>query len=91
MELLDEGRFRYLNLQFDEDRLVGATTLGLTQHVGVLRGLIQSRLRLGVWKQRLMADPTRIMEAKEANSFSVNVIAVPECPVGTGCTPSRPP
>ena len=25
--------------------------------------LIQSRLRLGVWKQRLLEDPTRIMEA----------------------------
>ena len=40
-----------------------AIGLGLTQHVGILRGLIQSRLRLGVWKRRLLADPTRIMEA----------------------------
>jgi NAD(P)H-nitrite reductase large subunit len=60
---IDRERFRYLRLQFEDDRLVGAIGLGLTQHVGVLRGLIQSRLRLGVWKQRLMADPTRIMEA----------------------------
>lgn len=62
-ELLDEPRFRYLNLQFDEDRLVGATSLGLTEHVGAIRGLIQSGKHLGVWKDRLQRDPTRIMEA----------------------------
>ena len=60
---IDPERFRYLRLQFEDDRLVGAIGLGLTQHVGILRGLIQSRLHLGVWKQRLLADPTRIMEA----------------------------
>lgn len=62
-ELLDRDRFRYLNLRFAEDRLVGATGLGLTQHVGALRGLIQSRHRLGPWKARLQRDPTRVMEA----------------------------
>ena len=62
-ELLNKERFRYLNLQFEDDVLVGATSLGLTQHVGVLRGLIQTRTRLGKWKERLKEDPTRIMEA----------------------------
>ena len=62
-ELSDLDGYRYLNLQFEEDRLVGASSLGLTEHVGVLRGLIQSRARLGVWLKRLKADPTRIMEA----------------------------
>jgi NAD(P)H-nitrite reductase large subunit len=62
-ELLDRDRFRYLNLRFAEDRLVGATGLGLTQHVGALRGLIQSRHRLGPWQARLQRDPTRVMEA----------------------------
>jgi NAD(P)H-nitrite reductase large subunit len=62
-ELLNKDRYRYLNLQFADDVLVGATSLGLTQHVGVLRGLIQSKTRLGVWKDRLIEDPTRIMEA----------------------------
>jgi NAD(P)H-nitrite reductase large subunit len=62
-ELVDEERFRYLNLQFQEDRLVGASSLGLTEHVGVLRGLIQSGKGLGIWKDRLLRDPTRIMEA----------------------------
>ena len=62
-ELLNKERFKYINLQFENDILVGATSLGLTQHVGVLRGLIQSKIKLGVWKKRLMKDPTRIMEA----------------------------
>ena len=62
-ELLDEDRFRYINLRFAEDRLVGANALGLTQHVGVLRGLIQGRFRLGSWKQRLMENPLLLMEA----------------------------
>jgi NAD(P)H-nitrite reductase large subunit len=62
-ELVDAERFRYLNLQFGEDRLVGATSLGLTDHVGVLRGLIQGHRALGAWKDRLLRDPTRLMEA----------------------------
>jgi len=62
-ELVNDDSFKYLNLQFKDDVLVGASSLGLTQHVGVLRGLIQSETRLGVWKQRLMKDPMRIMEA----------------------------
>lgn len=62
-ELYAPDDFRYVNLQFEEDRLIGASAVGLTEHVGVLRGLIQGRQRLGVWRQRLMADPTRIMEA----------------------------
>lgn len=62
-ELCDQDRYRYLNLQFEDDILVGAQALGLTQHVGVLRGLIQTKARLGKWKQRLIKDPTRIMEA----------------------------
>jgi len=61
--LIDEDRYRYLNLQFDGDYLTGASSLGHTQHIGVLRGLIRSRVPLGVWKARLMNDPTRLMEA----------------------------
>ncbi len=61
--LEDYDNYRYLELQFEDDVLVGANSLGLTQHVGVLRGLIQSRTRLGKWKEKLMQDPTRVMEA----------------------------
>ncbi len=61
--LVDEDNFRYLQLQFDGDRLIGANTLGMTQHIGVLRGLVQGRFPLGAWKDRLMENPLRIMEA----------------------------
>jgi len=70
-ELCDQARFRYLNLQFEEDVLVGATSLGLTDHVGVLRGLIQTKTRLRAWKIKLLHDPTRIMEAYLANTQAV--------------------
>jgi len=63
VERIDEPGFRYLRLEFDEDRLVGANTVGITEHVGVLRGLIQSRVRLGPWRARLLEDPTRLPEA----------------------------
>lgn len=69
-ESVDEANFRYINLQFQDDMLVGATSLGLTDHVGVLRGLIQGKVRLGDWKGRLMADPTRIMEAYLAMNYT---------------------
>ncbi len=63
VELVDEGGYRYLSLQFKDDVLIGATSIGWTDHVGVLRGLIQTRAHLGVWKDRLLADPTNFMAA----------------------------
>ena len=62
-ESLDRPRYRYTRLTFEGDILVGALMLGRTDHVGVLRGLIQTRAPLGLWKQKLMADPNRVMEA----------------------------
>ena len=62
-ELCNHARYQYLNLQFEEDVLVGASSLGLTEHVGVLRGLIQARTKLGKWKAKLKANPTLLMEA----------------------------
>jgi NAD(P)H-nitrite reductase large subunit len=63
VELVDEANFRYLSLQFKDDVLVGATSIGWTDHVGALRGLIQGRVHLGDWKARLLADPTQFMTA----------------------------
>jgi NAD(P)H-nitrite reductase large subunit len=63
VERIDERNHRYLSLQFRGDVLIGATSIGLTDHVGVLRGLTLGRVRLGEWKERLLADPTRVMEA----------------------------
>lgn len=62
-ELYNPDEYQYINLQFDGDHLVGASSVGKTQHVGVLRGLIESKIHLGEWKGRLMQDPTAIMEA----------------------------
>ena len=63
IELLDDDQFKCLRLEFDGDVLVGANAIGLTEHVGVLRGLIESRVSLGEWKDRLLRDPTRLAEA----------------------------
>ena len=60
---VDEAGSRYLRLEFDGNLLVGSLSLGLTQHVGVLRGLIQTKVDLGEWKDRLMADPHLVMDA----------------------------
>ena len=67
-ERVDEDAFRYINLQFADDRLIGAITLGRTDWVGVLRGLIQTKVPLGPWKGKLMADPHRISEAYVARA-----------------------
>ena len=60
---VDARAYRYLRLNFRDDVLVGCLALGLTQHVGVLRGLIQTKTPLGKWKDVLMADPHQIMSA----------------------------
>jgi NADPH-dependent 2,4-dienoyl-CoA reductase/sulfur reductase-like enzyme len=74
-EVVDVPNFRYLSLQFKEDVLIGATSIGLTEHVGVLRGLIQSRRCLGPWKDELLRDPTRIMQASLAAAVAVGTEA----------------
>ncbi|MCG8511071.1 MAG: FAD-dependent oxidoreductase [Rhodospirillales bacterium] len=64
----DEARFRYMTLSFKEDRLIGVNSVGQTANIGALRGLIQNRVRLGAWKDRLMANPYRYMEAFVAST-----------------------
>jgi NAD(P)H-nitrite reductase large subunit len=63
VELVDAENFRYLGLQFQDDVLIGATGIGHTEHVGALRGLIQTRTHLGKWKRALIEDPSAYMEA----------------------------
>ena len=63
VEQRDDERFRYLRLEFDGDVLIGANTVGHTEHVGLLRGLVEGRVALKEWKDRLRADPTRLPEA----------------------------
>ncbi len=67
-ELNDPARYRYLRLEFKDDVLIGANSLGMTEHVGVLRNLIEREVRLGPWKDELIKDPTRLMEAYLASA-----------------------
>lgn len=67
-ELTDPAVFKYVRLEFDNDVLVGANAIGLTEHVGLLRGLIESRVKLGAWKDALLADPLRLPEAYIAST-----------------------
>ena len=69
VELVDREAGKLLSLQFSGDRLVGCNSVGWTEHVGVMRGLVEGQVRLSSdWKQRLMADPTLLMEAYLANA-----------------------
>jgi hypothetical protein len=54
---------RHLSLQFGGDRLVGCNSIGWTNHVGVMRGLVEGQVALGEWKDKLLHDPTLLMEA----------------------------
>lgn len=62
-EVIDEANFIYTRLCFADDQLIGAITIGHPHHVGAIRGLIQSRRHLGVWKERLMNNPQLVMDA----------------------------
>jgi NADPH-dependent 2,4-dienoyl-CoA reductase/sulfur reductase-like enzyme len=64
VELTDKAAGRHLSLQFGGDRLVGCNSVGWTDHVGAMRGLVEGQVRLGAeWKQRLLKDPTQLMAA----------------------------
>lgn len=61
--MVDEAAHRYIRLEFEGDRLIGAQCVGMTDHIGMLRGLIQTHLSLGPWKDKLMESPARVPEA----------------------------
>ena len=63
VELTDRDAGRHLSLQFKDDVMVGCNSIGWTEHVGVLRGLVEGQVKLGPWKEHLRQDPTRLMEA----------------------------
>ncbi len=63
VELTDKPAGRHLSLQFQDDVLVGCNSVGWTQHVGVMRGLVEGQVKLGAWKDHLLKDPTKLMEA----------------------------
>ena len=63
VELTDLKQGRHLSLQFKDDVLVGCNSVGWTDHVGVMRGLVEGKVKLGAWKDHLKADPTKLMQA----------------------------
>ena len=63
VELTDRAAGRHLSLQFKGDVLVGCNSLGWTDHVGVMRGLVEGQMHLGEWKDTLLKDPTQLMPA----------------------------
>ena len=62
-ELTDTAAGRHLSLQFKDDVLIGCNSVRLTEHVGVMRGLVEGQVRLGEWKDVLLRDPLRLPEA----------------------------
>jgi NAD(P)H-nitrite reductase large subunit len=69
VELTDKAASRHLSLQFHGDSLVGCNSVGWTEHVGAMRGLVEGRVKLAPgWRDRLLEDPTRLMEAYLASA-----------------------
>ena len=68
VELTDKAAGRHLSLQFKGDVMVGCNSVGWTEHVGVMRGLVEGQVKLGAWKETLMDDPTRLMDAYLASA-----------------------
>ena len=66
---------RHLSLQFADGKLVGCNAIGWTQHVGVMRGLVEGAVPLGEWNDKLLADPTLLMEAYLARAQAQDVHA----------------
>ncbi len=66
--LTDAANWRHLSLQFQDDVLVGCNSVGWTEHVGVMRGLVEDQVRLGRWKDELLRDPTQLVPAYLASA-----------------------
>jgi NAD(P)H-nitrite reductase large subunit len=77
VELTDKAAGRHLSLQFKDDVLVGCNSVGWTEHVGVMRGLVEGQIKLGAWKDTLKNDPTRLMEAYLACAQAQNAWSGP--------------
>lgn len=61
--MTDQRNWKYLKLNLLGDKLIGAQCVGMTDHVGMLRGLIQTGFRLGGWRKKLLESPERLREA----------------------------
>jgi NADPH-dependent 2,4-dienoyl-CoA reductase/sulfur reductase-like enzyme len=63
IEIKDDKAYKLLSMQFKDDIMVGCNSIGWTDHVGALRGLVEGKVKLGDWKAKLKADPTKLMAA----------------------------
>ena len=63
IELKDNAHHKLLSMQFKGDVMVGCNSIGWTDHIGALRGLVEGKVKLGEWKAALKADPTKLMAA----------------------------
>jgi NAD(P)H-nitrite reductase large subunit len=68
VELTDRAVGKHLSLQFQGDVLVGCNSVGWTEHVGAMRGLVEGQIHLGAWKDALLQDPTQLMLAYLASA-----------------------
>ena len=69
VELTDRATGRHLSLRFQDDVMVGCNAVGWTEHIGVMRGLVEGQVKLGAWKDKLMQDPTRLVQAYQASAL----------------------
>ena len=76
VELTDRAAGRHLSLQFKDDVIVGCNSIGWTDHVGVMRGLVEGQVHLGPWKDTLLKDPTQLMQAYLARAQAQDVRAL---------------
>jgi len=85
-------RWVYRKLVWREDRLVGATILGMsndiwtTNDVGMLKGLVQSGGKLGAWKEHLRRNPFDIKPAFIASGTTARLL--PETTLGRPSIPA---
>ena len=63
IELADQTGYKLLSMQFKDDVMVGCNSIGWTDHIGALRGLVEGKVKLGEWKEQLKTDPTKLMAA----------------------------
>jgi NAD(P)H-nitrite reductase large subunit len=68
VELTDKATGQHLSLQFKDDVLVGCNSVGWTEHVGVMRVLVEGQIKLGAWADTLKHDPTLLMQAYLASA-----------------------
>jgi NAD(P)H-nitrite reductase large subunit len=72
VEITDATTGKHLSLQFQGDVLVGCNSVGWTDHVGAMRGLVEGQIRLGSWKEKLKKDPTQLMAAYISSAQAQN-------------------